>query len=100
MDTRWLATRSRELVEPPQRHPGEDLALVGDGRVEDEVVGRDPVAGHHQQPAGVLAGLDAVEVTDLAGVQVGGAVERRGVGNVVVGHVATLAVQPPRTSCG
>ena len=79
-----------QLVEPPQRHPGQDLALVGDGGVEDEVEGRDPVAGDHQQPAGVLAGVEPVEVAHLAGVEVRGALDRRGVRDVQVGHAPSL----------
>ena len=55
-----------EPVEPPQRHRGEDAALVRDGRGQHPVVRRDPVAGHEQQPA--LGGL--VEVADLARVDV------------------------------
>ena len=63
-----------ELVEPPQRHLGEHDALVGDGAVQHVVVGRDPVAGHHQQ----VAVGEPVEVADLAGVEVLGAVDVRG----------------------
>ena len=59
-----------QLLEPPQRHPGQDLALVGDRGVEHEVEDGDPVAGHHEQLAGVRSGLQLVEVADLAGVQV------------------------------
>ena len=55
----------RQPVEPPQRQLGEDDALVGDGRVEDEVEGRDLVGGHHQQP--VVVGR--VQLPDLALVQ-------------------------------
>src|ERR1019366_5910227 len=44
----------QQLVEPPQRELGPNLALVGDLTVQNEVVGRDPVGGHEQQH--VLAG--------------------------------------------
>ena len=83
-----------ELLEPPQRHPGEDLALVGDRGVQHEVVRRDPVARDHQQ----VAVGEAVQVAHLAGVEVRGALDRRGVRDVV--HGATLQTRPsglPRT---
>jgi hypothetical protein len=55
-----------ELLEPPQRHPGEDLALVGDRRAQDVVERRDAVARHHEQLPGVRPCLELVEVADLA----------------------------------
>ncbi len=61
-----------QLVEPPQRHPGQDLALVGDVRGEHEVEGREPVGRHHQQ----LAVSELIQVAHLAGVQVAGSGSR------------------------
>ena len=52
-------------LEPPQRHPREDLALVRDPRFEDEVVGADPVGGDHEEVA-----LVRIEIAHLARVQV------------------------------
>ena len=55
--------------------------LSGIGRVEDEVEGRDPVAGHHQQaPVGQL-----VEVAHLAGVEVRGALDGGSRRRIVMG---------------
>ena len=39
-----------ELIEPPQRDPGEHLALVGNLGAEDVVVGADAIRGDHEQP--------------------------------------------------
>ena len=60
----------RELLEPPQGHPGEDLPLVRDVGAEHVVERGDPVARHHQQLPGVRPVLQLVEVADLAGVDV------------------------------
>jgi hypothetical protein len=54
----------RELVEPPQRHLGEDPALVRYRRRQHDVVDRDPVGGDQQEVVAV-----GVDVADLAGVQ-------------------------------
>ena len=48
-------------VEPEDREPGEHLALVGDRRRVDDVVGRDPVGGDHQQVV-----PEVVDLADLA----------------------------------
>ena len=90
---RGRGTRSAQLLEPPQRHPGQDLALVGDRRGEDEVEDRDPVAGHHQQVAGVRALGELVEVTHLAGVEVARTLDRRGRGDVQ--HGTSLGTSAP-----
>jgi hypothetical protein len=37
-----------QLVEPEQRHAGEQLALAGDRLAHDHVEGRQAVAGHHE----------------------------------------------------
>ena len=58
-----LAVLSNQNTDRPVEH----LALVGDRRGVDGVVGRDAVAGDHQQPRGaVLAGLERVHLADLA----------------------------------
>ena len=65
--------RSGEVVgdveggEEEVAHRGEDAALVRDRAVQDEVIGRDPVGGHHEQ--GVL--VDLVDLADLPGREVG-----------------------------
>jgi hypothetical protein len=61
--------RHAELLEPPQAHRGEHLALVRDRRLEDPVERADPVAGDHQQ----LPGFQLVQVPHLARVQMLGA---------------------------
>ena len=55
----------RELLEPPQRQPGEDGALVRDDGRQDHVVSAHPVRRDEQQ----LVVADRVEVPDLAGVE-------------------------------
>lgn len=65
-----------ELVEPPEREPGEDAALVGDLGGQDPVVRGDTVAGDHDE----VARLVPVQVTHLAGVQVGEARDLYGLG--------------------
>jgi hypothetical protein len=86
-----VADQPGQLLEPPQRHPGEDLALVGDRGVEDEVEGRDAVARDHQEPTLVLTGIDPVEVAHLPGVDVGGALDHGRCGDVQLGcHVPSL----------
>jgi hypothetical protein len=49
------------LLEPENRQSGQHLALVGDRRGMDRVVGRDPVARDHQQLL-----VQRVHLTDLA----------------------------------
>jgi hypothetical protein len=55
--------------EPEPREPGEHAALVGDLRRQDDVEGRDAVAGDEQQ----TLVLERVELADLAGRDVRGA---------------------------
>ena len=48
--SRWLATRSASWPNHHTRHRGQDAALVRNLGRQHMVKGRDPVAGHHQQP--------------------------------------------------
>ena len=52
---------ARVRAEPEDRQPGEHLALVGDRRRVDDVVGRDPVGGDHEQLV-----AQVVDLPDLA----------------------------------
>ena len=87
-----------ELLEPPQRRPGEDLALVGDRRLEHEVEDRQPVARDHQQLADVRALGQLVEVAHLARVDVAGAGQRRRGRDVRERHGDSLGAVPPARS--
>jgi hypothetical protein len=60
-----------QLVEPEQRHLGQDFSLAGDGLTHDHVEGRQPVAGDHQQPVAA----DGVVVAHLAACKQGQAVK-------------------------
>ena len=60
-----------QLVEPEQRHLGQDFSLAGDGLTHDHVEGRQPVAGDHQQPVAA----DRVVVAHLAACKQGQAVK-------------------------
>ena len=51
-----------EAVEPPQRHLRQQFALAGDRLAHDDVEGREPVAGDHQD----AVGADSVVVAHLA----------------------------------
>src|SRR5699024_1600177 len=53
-----------QLLEPPQRELGEDLALVRDGGGQHDVVDAHAVGGHQDEVVTV-----GVDVTHLAGVQ-------------------------------
>jgi hypothetical protein len=51
-----------QQVEEVEAEPGEHPTLVGDGLVEDYVIGRDPVGGHEEE----VVGVDLVDLPDLS----------------------------------
>ncbi len=89
MDTTWLGTRSASRSNHHSDIRVRISPLSGIVRVEHEVERRDPVAGHHQQPAGVRAAGEPVEVAHLAGVEVLGTVDRGSGRDVGLGGCST-----------
>ena len=81
-----------DLLRQPEPQDGEarqDLALVRDRRRMDDVVGRDPVGGDHQQVA--------VQVVDLADLALGQQRERHA-SNLATGQAAGMTSSRPSSS--
>ena len=80
-------------VEPEGRDAGQDLALSGDGRGVDRVVGGDAIRRHHQQSVALV-----VDLADLARRKQLVALERGGCAhgsNIDRGEVVTAGARTP-----
>ena len=65
--TRWFGDEVAGPLEPEPRQAGQDAALVGDRRRQDDVERAEPVGRDEEQA--VVA--DRVQVADLAGAEEG-----------------------------